>query len=318
VLHKSHFFPKSIQSPEAALAVMLAGRELGLGPMESLRSVYIVDGQTSMSSGLMAAMILQAGHSYEIIESTDTVCTIKFTRSNGQSYTHTFSIEDAKRAGLAGKGNWEKYTRAMLWNRCISAGARAFMPDVIHNLYTPEEMGASVAVTEDGDVTIDAAVKDVTPKAEPEQKAPEPEGQQAEWGQDPPKGVSRPWEPEQLKHALWYNVRKKGEIIYPDDRRKKMIGLMNGKLAEVWAGDKGADTHRVTFLRFIWDVESSKELTDTQLAVMLDWLVDDKDETTGDYPLKQYAAMEAQATLRQYLADAGQQAMDDLFGENAE
>ena len=166
ILHKSGFFPKSIRSSEQALAIMMAGRELNLTPMESLRSIYIVDGQTTISSGLMAAMIWQAGHAYSIDKSTDTECQITFTRSNGQSYTHRFTHEDAKKAGLLGKGNWDKYEKAMLFNRCMSAGSRVFMPDVIRKLYTPEEMDVPVTVSVEGDVVIDGEYQAVEPLQE--------------------------------------------------------------------------------------------------------------------------------------------------------
>ena len=166
ILHKSGFFPKSIRSSEQALAIMMAGRELNLTPMESLRSIYIVDGQTTISSGLMAAMIWQAGHAYSIDKSTDTECQITFTRSNGQSYTHRFTHEDAKKAGLLGKGNWDKYEKAMLFNRCMSAGSRVFMPDVIRKLYTPEEMDVPVTVSAEGDVVIDGEYQAIEPLQE--------------------------------------------------------------------------------------------------------------------------------------------------------
>ena len=39
------------------------------------------------------------------------------------------------------------------------------MPDVTRRMYTPEEMGAAVLVSESGDVVIDAEATDVTPAA---------------------------------------------------------------------------------------------------------------------------------------------------------
>lgn len=51
----------------------------------------------------------------------------------------------------------------------------------------------------------------------------------------------------------------------------QMLGLLNGKLQEIFAGD---DAQRISLLRWLWGVESSKELTHGQVKVMLDWLID--------------------------------------------
>ena len=56
----------------------------------------------------------------------------------------TFTIDDAKMAGLSGKGPWKSYPRAMLFNRAISDGRRTFAPDLFGGGkgYTPEELGS--------------------------------------------------------------------------------------------------------------------------------------------------------------------------------
>jgi hypothetical protein len=55
--------------------------------------------------------------------------------------TYTWSLEDAKRAGLAGRPNWSKYPREMLINRCIAEAARFVFPEVMAGVYAPEEFG---------------------------------------------------------------------------------------------------------------------------------------------------------------------------------
>ena len=290
VLHKSQFFAKSIPTPEAALAVMLAGREYGLGPMESLRSIYIVNGQTTMSSGLMAAMILQKGHQYEILQSDNKTCRIKFTRSNGLSHTHEFTHEDAVKAGLARKDIWQKYEKAMLFNRCMSAGARVFMPDAIHNLYTPEEMGAPVTVSESGDIVIDVEAREI--------KEPEPTT-----NGKPTLGL-RPWKPEELRAALRHNVGQKKLTGEPN---KRQVGLLAGKLEEALGANQYSQVNRYTFTEWITGERSLTKVGIAWVATMLDWLLDDKDEATGDYPFKAHAREEANLVLRQAMLDQGQQ-----------
>jgi hypothetical protein len=88
----------------------------------------------------------------------------------------TWTMQDAKAAGLDGKSNWKKYPRAMLKARAISEVAREGAEDVLMGLaYTADEMGA--VVNEDGTV-IDAEVVEqdhddhvvTTVRAEPAKK----------------------------------------------------------------------------------------------------------------------------------------------------
>jgi len=300
VLHKSGFFPKSIKSTEAALAIMLAGRELGIGPMESLRSVYIVDGQTTISSGLMAAMIWDAGHAYNIDESTDTACQITFTRSNGQTYTHRFTHEDAVKAGLTRKDNWQKYEKAMLFNRCMSAGGRVFMPDVFRKMYTPEEMGAPVTVSESGDVVIDVEATEI--KDEPKGDEPEHIIVNGKWTKMP----ERPLKPAQLKEVMEYNVSKKAD--WTGEPNKKQVGLLAGKLEEALGANQDSRVNRYTFTEWMTGERSLTKVGIAWVATLLDWLLGEKDET-GDYPFKDHAVKEANAVLRKAMLDQGQQEM---------
>lgn len=182
VLAKSGLLPQTVKTGAAAAAIMLAGRELGIPPMQAFRTIYVVKGNVSLSAQLMAALVLRAGHSYELLENSNTRCAIKFMRRGGATYTHEFTLDDAKRAGLVNGDNWQRYPKAMLWSRCMSAGIRAYMPDVIMGMYTPEELagGEGVVVDDTGEV-IDVVAKDVTP----EPTRAEPEEPKAHWIEDP-------------------------------------------------------------------------------------------------------------------------------------
>lgn len=163
-------------NPSQVLARILAGRELGLPPMASIRGTYIVDNQVSLNAGLMAALIRNAGHKYEVITRTAQECSIRFYRDD-QTYVHTFTIDDARRADLliSSKGNvkvnWKRYPKAMLYARCMSEGAKIMYPDILAGYYTPEELGATV--DQDGNVLDDPTitVTEYEPNNDPEPDA---------------------------------------------------------------------------------------------------------------------------------------------------
>ena len=126
--------------PDAALAVMVYGHELGLRPMTSLREVFIIDGTPSCSAKLMRALIFRAGHKLVWKTTSATECVVYGQRADGQGEaTVTYSLDDARAAGLLSKDVWKKYPRAMLAARATSELARLIFPDVTVG-YTPEEL----------------------------------------------------------------------------------------------------------------------------------------------------------------------------------
>lgn len=137
----SGFMPRAVNTPAKAIAVMLAGRELGLPPMQSIRAVNIVDGKPTLSAETMLALAYQRvpGLTCEVA-TTDVGATVTGARPGGKPVTVSFTRADAERAGLLGKDNWRKYPAAMYRARAISAWCRVVAPDAILGCYTPEEI----------------------------------------------------------------------------------------------------------------------------------------------------------------------------------
>jgi hypothetical protein len=52
----SRLMGASARTPEAALIVIMTGRELGLTAMQSLRSLHVIEGKPVMSADLMIAL----------------------------------------------------------------------------------------------------------------------------------------------------------------------------------------------------------------------------------------------------------------------
>ena len=160
-LAKSGVLGRAVQKPEAALAVIMAGRELGMTAMQSLRSIHVIEGRVTLSSDAMLALVKRspACKSFRLLESTAKVATYETERVNEGTTKMSFTIEEAKAAGLTGKDNWTKYTAAMLRARCIASLARAVYPDVLMGVYEEDEIqvrpSVPVAAALDADLVVE-------------------------------------------------------------------------------------------------------------------------------------------------------------------
>jgi len=165
-----------------SLAKILAGREMGFGPVTSLKNIHFVQGSIEVGGQLIASKIRQSEkYDYRIDELTDEQCTITIVDSDGNSIgSVTWDKDRADQAGLSGKDNWKKYSRNMLFNRAISDARRFYCPDVMESgPYTPGEVPAgnnverAVESAEQPDV--DDADYEVVDDREEQNGQPEPD-----------------------------------------------------------------------------------------------------------------------------------------------
>jgi hypothetical protein len=85
----------------------------------------------------------RAGIKIEIVESTDEKCVIRGTRLDGDHATVSYTLDDAKKAGLVKpSGGWVKNPKDMCFARAISRLARQIAPDVIGGCYVEGEIRA--------------------------------------------------------------------------------------------------------------------------------------------------------------------------------
>ena len=150
---------KDARDVAKACVKIQAGQELGLPPFASMRGFDIVEGRPAPNAGLTAALIGRSGrYAYTVEESTAERCTLSWTRDGAAIGQSTFTIDEARQAGLAGKGAWKSYPADLLFARALTRGARRYCADLfLGSIYTPEELGA-------GDSGADAA--DAEPGAE--------------------------------------------------------------------------------------------------------------------------------------------------------
>lgn len=143
VLFASRMLPKHITSPEAAFTIILAGRELGLMAMQSLRTIAMVEGKPTLSADLMAALVMQSPvcEYFSLVESSPDRVTYETRRKGSPEPVRlSFTMEQAAKADLLKGINWKKYPDAMLSARCKSALARVVYPDLMMGVYDPDEL----------------------------------------------------------------------------------------------------------------------------------------------------------------------------------
>lgn len=156
IFRASGLFP-DIQSEAAAAAKLIVGRGLGLSDYDCMAGLHLVSGKVVLAANLMAAAVKRAGRYDYRADCTDERCEVTFYQREGAKWvtigTTTFTMADAKRAGLDGGQNWRKHPRAMLFARCISMGYRQHCPDALG--------GAPVYVEAHGEMEIEP----ITPAA---------------------------------------------------------------------------------------------------------------------------------------------------------
>ena len=137
------FVPTAFRGkPESVYAAVLYGEELGLGPMQSLTQIHVIEGKPSLAPEGMRGLVLKAGHRIDIkVASNDKVVLNGKRADSGSEATVEWTMKDAQLAGLAGRGAWKTYPRAMLMARATSELCRMLFADIIAGLsYTPEEV----------------------------------------------------------------------------------------------------------------------------------------------------------------------------------
>ena len=128
------------KNPQEAMAIMLLCQAENLHPATAMRDYHVIQGRPALKADAMLARFQQAGGSVSWKTYTDAEVTGVFSHPQGGSLEVTWTLEHAKRIGIANKDNWRNYPRAMLRARVLSEGIRAVYPGCVVGVYTPEEV----------------------------------------------------------------------------------------------------------------------------------------------------------------------------------
>ena len=139
----SAFVPKEFRGkPAEILAAIQFGFELGVGPMQAMQNIAVINGKPSVYGDLALALVQASGLMEYIKETDDGHTATCETRRKGYPAPciTTFSDDDAKAADLLGKaGPWKQYRKRMRQFRARGFNLRDNYADVLKGLITREE-----------------------------------------------------------------------------------------------------------------------------------------------------------------------------------
>lgn len=154
MLIASGLVPAGVKSPEAAMFIILTGRDLGLSPVQSLRSIHVIQGKVEVAADQQLGLFHRAGGRSQWLELTNEKAVLKLVAPwLIEPHVETFTMQDAKQAKLGGD-NWQKYPKAMLRSRAITAALKSIGFDPTAGCYAPGEIGGEAVVV--GDVVENA------------------------------------------------------------------------------------------------------------------------------------------------------------------
>jgi hypothetical protein len=281
-------------------AVLLAGQELELSPMASLRAFVIIRGTVALYAIAARALLLHAGHDIVVKESTSIRAVVMGRRAGTEDWqTATWDTERARVAGLfpgGTDGNWRKQTKAMLVARAtaevskwVAADAMLGLPPIAEEVEDADREIAPAAEI-DGPATEPAKAAKTTGRRNAPKRAALPRGPTAPAPEPPGAKVPEQRGPQPSKAQLGklHTMLGKLRITGPEEG----LGLIS-----VWAG------HPVT---------STKDLTPDELQIVFERIESLLTIAVQDSAGEEDQAAEAAAAGEGPAPDAGdQQAADD-------
>lgn len=130
-----------MKTQDQAVALLLLSHAEGKHPAIAARDYDIIQGRPAKKAEAMQRDFLLSGGKIKWHELTDTKADATFSHPDGGEIRLDWTMDRAKKAGIGGKDNWNKFPRAMLRARCLSEGIRTVYPVATAGLISSEEAG---------------------------------------------------------------------------------------------------------------------------------------------------------------------------------
>jgi|TARA_Y100000310_G_scaffold84459_1_gene81320 hypothetical protein len=127
---QSGALPSTINNASKAIVVVQTGLEMGLAPMQSINSLYLINGRVGVEGKVYLQKMMEAGVQIEWHERTDEKASATFKYKDRPEYKIEFTTQDF--TSLLGKDNWKKWPRNMLMWKVVEDAGRFYCPEVLH------------------------------------------------------------------------------------------------------------------------------------------------------------------------------------------
>lgn len=150
-VYKSGLAPATLKTSAQIVVALQVGLEIGLPPMVSLRSIYVIKGMPTLFGDAALALVKASPVCDYVIESIEGEGDAMFAkvvscRKGGKPMTTTFSVTDAKQAKLwmkkttGGDTTWVTHPKRMLKYKARAFNLRDNFPDILLGIHLTEEM----------------------------------------------------------------------------------------------------------------------------------------------------------------------------------
>jgi hypothetical protein len=270
---RSGALPKHLDTLEKVIVQMQTGIEMGMKPMESIQSLYIVNGNVNIWGKATVKALRKHGWTIAYPDETETSCTARVTNNEtGETYEETFNYEDAVNSGYTidsynkEKVGWKKGAnriQKMRYN-ALSKIIKSYIPEVLEGVSDIQEVAEDYMVI---DIEDEGKKKDIkktslsTPSSQKNKiddflKSREVSKTNGKTIIDVP-ATTTPEEPKEAKQDAKEDEEKPSEGL-----RKRYFAIANEKGMDPEAAKKKIKEH--------FKVESFNDLTSRQVSEMIE------------------------------------------------
>ena len=273
---QTDFVPDSLKGkPAAVAAAILAGREMGIGPMTALQNIHVIKGKPGQSAQLMRSLVLAAGHSIRFVETTDTRCVVEGRRRGEEEWERvTFTADQARKAKI----DLGSYPEDKLVARATGRLCRRKFADCLAGMpYSVEEL-------EDGEHTPAGEVVAIEGgSAKPRRTAQRKTTATATTAAPAPSGVTQPG-PAESKAAPLDQVPPpplpgeeddQGDESAPDPITDAQMRKVQARFNELGITERESRLALTRALIDAPDLSSAKDLTKAQASALIDVMEDE-------------------------------------------